>query len=721
MSILLVDSYDSFTYNLRDLLQRATDAHVITIHNDSYDLNNDSEKTQLNRLLDSVSAVVIGPGPGSPSNPDDIGCIPYIFHSYPDKPILGICLGFQIMCLVNNCKTNYLAKPIHGQVHPINVIDNTSIFKDLPNFVDSVRYHSIFVEDISPSSTIKPLAYYNGDESNPDKILMAAQHVTNPHYGVQYHPESICSSFGFEMVKNFWNTVNKKPHEDELLSHDKHLVTTKPLIENFTPEFIFDYQFKTISSLSNIINSEPLQICDHLESQGQNVLLLNSASAPGEWSIIGLPEKNESIVITHSTEDSKNISISTWNSSEITKFEINDLFAYLAEFMSKRYFNPQIENEDLKSCPFIGGLIGYMSYEEGYFVDVNDLEKRTQSDIDDTKLCFIERFIAIDPKKNAYIVSIRPNDKEFLNKISTLFGSVLPIQETPKDFSEILKNSKITLPDKDLYLKTFAECQKYLHTGDSYELCLTYNTIVQIPNESTSWQIYKALVKKNPSPYSAYMNFQSSALLSTSPERFISWTPKFCQMRPIKGTLKKHPSIDYEKACELLKIPKELGENLMIVDLIRDNLLFLLDKIEVTKLMSVEEYETIYQLVSVIEGSFTNEFRGIDVLKNSLPPGSMTGAPKKRSVEILQQLENRQRRGLYSGICGYWSLNDNADWSVIIRSLFRYADDLVHDEGFDTYRCGAGGALTVLSTDEGEWDEMLVKLHSVLQLFENFM
>lgn len=135
--------------------------------------------------------------------------------------------------------------------------------------------------------------------------------------------------------------------------------------------------------------------------------------------------------------------------------------------------------------------------------------------------------------------------------------------------------------------------------------------------------------------------------------------------------------------------------------------------------MSVEEYETIYQLVSVIEGEFTNEFKGIDVLKNSLPPGSMTGAPKKRSVELLQQIEEQQRRGLYSGICGYWSVNDSADWSVIIRSLFRYADDLELREGFDTYRCGAGGALTVLSNDEGEWDEMLVKLHSVLQLFED--
>lgn len=721
MSILLVDSYDSFTYNLRDLIHRATNAHVITIHNDSYNLDNETEKNELNHLISSVDAVVIGPGPGSPSNPDDIGCIPYLYKSYPEKPILGICLGFQTLCLVNGCKSDYLSNPIHGQIHSINVVDHSSLFKDLPEFIDCVRYHSIYVTEEGLSSSIKPLAYYNGDETNPGRVLMAAQHVENPHFGVQYHPESICSSLGFEMVQNFWNTIKVKSDVDSSLSYDKHLITSKPLIDKFEPEFEFSYQFQQLRGLANVENTKILKLCDVLQSINQDVMVLNSASAPGEWSIIGLPSTNESTVITHSTENSKIITLSKWNSEEISTVETEDIFEFLANFMSKRYFNPKISHEELKGCPFIGGLIGYMSYEEGYFIDIQDLKKRTKSNIDDTKLCFVERFIAIDPMKNAYVVSIKPNDQEFLNKIDKIFASDISFyeQNDSKSLLDKLKNSKITLPKKDVYFKAFDDCQKYLHSGDSYELCLTYNTIVQIPEKTSSWEIYKALVSKNPSPYSAYLNFKSSMLLSTSPERFISWTPKFCQMRPIKGTLRKNPNIDYEKACQLLKIPKELGENLMIVDLIRDNLLYLLDKIEVTKLMSVEEYETIYQLVSVIEGSFENEFKGVDVLKNSLPPGSMTGAPKKRSVEILQHLENKERRGLYSGICGYWSVNDNADWSVIIRSLFRYADDLVSDKGFDTYRCGAGGALTVLSTAEGEWDEMLVKLHSVLQLFEN--
>lgn len=719
MSILLVDSYDSFTYNLRDLLLRSTESHVITIHNDSYSLDNNADLLELNSLLDSVNAIVIGPGPGSPSNPSDIGVIPYIYSKCPTKPILGICLGFQILCLVNDCSVDYLKKPIHGQVHQIEVVDDSSIFATLPNNVESVRYHSIFVDNISASNSIKPLAYYFDPTVN-SRILMAAQHKTYPHFGVQYHPESICSTFGKELVQNFWRIAKESPSGSLIsatsFSNDKHLITSTPLIDKFIPSSLFEFQFES-STLQG--NFELLDLCDLLKSDGNDIMLLNSASSPGEWSIIGLPILGESDVITHSTENSNIVNLSKWNSEESSEIEIHDLFQFLADYMCDKYFNPIISNNELKACPFIGGLIGYISYEEGSFVDISSLEKRTKSNIDDTKLCFIERYIAISPENKLFIVSIKPNDTKFITNLGNIIDSRLPIfTRTSIDTELLKKTTKIILPEKKQYFDTFHKCQEYLHSGDSYELCLTYNTVVQIEDSFKPWDIYKALVKKNPSPYSAYLNFNSSMLLSTSPERFISWNTQKCQMRPIKGTLKKRPDIDYEKACKLLKIPKEIGENLMIVDLIRDNLLFLLDKIEVTKLMSVEEYETIYQLVSVIDGEFTNEFKGIDVLKNSLPPGSMTGAPKKRSVEILQHLETQQRRGLYSGICGYWSLNDNADWSVIIRSLFRYSDDLTCTPGYDTYRCGAGGALTVLSTDQGEWDEMLVKLHSVLQLFE---
>jgi len=200
----------------------------------------------------------------------------------------------------------------------------------------------------------------------------------------------------------------------------------------------------------------------------------------------------------------------------------------------------------------------------------------------------------------------------------------------------------------------------------------------------------------------------------------------------------------------LLGSPKEIAENLMIVDLIRHDLSRIVcggdssqGEVRVTKLFKVEEYETVYQLVSVIEGrvDLGLGYTGWDVLARSLPPGSMTGAPKIRSVELLQELESNlscpedtfrptttchksngktergHERGVYSGVCGYWCVGGGGDFSVIIRSAFKY-DDECKESGSERWYVGAGGAITALSNAEDEWEEMMAKLSSTLRAFE---
>lgn len=170
-----------------------------------------------------------------------------------------------------------------------------------------------------------------------------------------------------------------------------------------------------------------------------------------------------------------------------------------------------------------------------------------------------------------------------------------------------------------------------------------------------------------------------------------------------------------EKADAILKSDKEQAENLMIVDLIRHDLHGVVGSgnVKVKKLMQVEEYETVYQLVSVIEGQLSGleKKSGIDVLAASLPPGSMTGAPKKRSCELLREVEGGAR-GVYSGVMGYFDVGGGADFAVIIRTAFRWGD-----EG-ENWCLGAGGAVTTLSTADGEYDEMMVKRASALRAFE---
>ncbi len=357
--------------------------------------------------------------------------------------------------------------------------------------------------------------------------------------------------------------------------------------------------------------------------------------------------------------------------------------------------------------------MGLFSYEEGHHLQFDKLPKITKEKIPDMKLIFIENLILTNnSSKETYIISIA-NDT-FIQDIKPILLDEITFA-LPSDYIE---TKSIIKPLESDYKSQYSQCQEFLASGDSYELCLTSLTKLQIPKDTEPWEIYKTLTKKNPSPYSAFMNFDDCVLISSSPERFISWNNDKCELRPIKGTVKKTPDMTFQKASEILNTPKEIGENLMIVDLIRHDLYELLSKVEVSKLMSVEEYSTVYQLVSIIKGYFRDtEFSGIDILSRSLPPGSMTGAPKKRSVNILQNLEN-SRRGIYSGVCGYWSVDNKADWSVIIRSIFHYKTDIENNDKTNTWRIGAGGAITVLSDPEGEWQELLTKLDSALQAFK---
>ncbi|KAG9077829.1 Protein phosphatase PP2A regulatory subunit B [Ceratobasidium sp. UAMH 11750] len=223
--------------------------------------------------------------------------------------------------------------------------------------------------------------------------------------------------------------------------------------------------------------------------------------------------------------------------------------------------------------------------------------------------------------------------------------------------------------------------------------------------------------------------------MSCSPELFIRFdgeNGRQAVMKPIKGTLKrskcrcgglcKLPACGPRKAeCDTARFkkdeerikafvndPKETAENLMIADLIRANLLEFCDpsSVDVTKLFALETYENVYSLVSTITGAIPPSVGPVEGIRRCFPPGSMTGAPKLRSVQLLDTLETSRWRGIYSGCLGFLSLDDRAVFSVVIRTLVAYGDRLSY---------GAGGAITWLSDVDGEWAEVVLKAQSVLK------
>jgi para-aminobenzoate synthetase len=401
------------------------------------------------------------------------------------------------------------------------------------------------------------------------------------------------------------------------------------------------------------------------------------------------------------------------------------------------------------NVPFWGGLVGYLGYElglEALKVPLMHRKGFSRKNNPDLSLVFVERSIVVDSHfGDVYIQSLKTDDDQWMEETAhcltqaalTLTSTALPCDPPVALFSQ---PPVIHLPLEKVYKARILEAKEYLFSGDSYELCLTARTRItvqprRIPT-SFSWELYKRLRRYNPAPYSGFLRLHPSTLLSSSPERFLSVSRpphSRCQLRPIKGTVRKAPGITREVAERMLAgNNKEVAENLMIVDLIRHDLHGAVgEDVSVKQFCRVEEYETVWQMVSVIEGVAppsdsdvdSQRMLGWDTLRRSFPPGSMTGAPKKRSVEILQTLEDNNR-GIYSGVFGYWDVGGGGDWSVVIRSCFKY-DDRSRDGAtedadpeMETWTVGAGGAITALSDVDAEWDEMLAKLQSVLRTFE---
>ncbi|KAF9486307.1 para-aminobenzoate synthase [Pholiota conissans] len=732
--LLLVDSYDSFTHNLAALCRRAIpNVSVTIIKNDELTID------ELRRHLPYFSCIVVGPGPGSPDIAQDIGLVRDLWKLKEKEilPIFGVCLGLQSLAIENGAVLKRLHTVKHGLVSHI-YHRSTQLF-DSVGPIKAVRYHSLHVE-LKEDGDVEELAWANDEENG--KIVMGVCHRHRPFWAVQYHPESACTDDGgIKVIANFWRLA-----QDWANVSGRRVVSWNIAI---TDNFGRPWPYSTLPprSLSptqpsgvvtEILKRVDLSAISISQTFGasdekSNFALLESASQPGRYSIIGVISSS-TLQITYRIGDTT-VCLSKDGTTSFELLGSQDIWAWLSRFMRSKSVtdgNPEL--------PFWGGLVGCMSYELGvHSMDVPVNRNTTNhSQHPDINLVFIERSVVVDAHTGrTFVQSILPDDSCWVLETATMLESLSPTSASTS--TQAASGTSIVLPDKARYISKIQQAKEHLFAGDSYELCLTAQTRVSIPisstsSSSTSWERYKYLRKSNPAPHSAYLRLHPTTLLSSSPERFLSYSRgpgSICQLRPIKGTVRKTPQITRAIAEQaLVGSPKEVAENLMIVDLIRHDLHGVIgEDVAVKQFCSVEEYETVWQLVSVIEGKLSDGIKalpgvedqvGWQVLRQCLPPGSMTGAPKKRSVEILQDLED-QERGIYSGVFGYWCVGGGGDWSVTIRSCFKYERprDLCqnHAKTSEEWVIGAGGAITALSDPEGEWDEMVIKLQSVLRAF----
>ncbi|BAS20061.1 para-aminobenzoate synthase [Rothia mucilaginosa] len=283
---------------------------------------------------------------------------------------------------------------------------------------------------------------------------------------------------------------------------------------------------------------------------------------------------------------------------------------------------------------------------------------------------------------------------------------------TPVNAPELTEPLLFTAPAAEAYMDSVRASQHEIYEGNSYEVCLTAQTVARIQNPSPElfFELYRRQRAHNSAPYAAYLRCGDFSVLSSSPERFLSVdTHRNAQTKPIKGTVPRGatPEEDAAAAAWLRSDPKTRAENLMIVDLLRNDLSTVSDpaSVRVPVLMGVESYSTVHQLVSTVSSRLREGISAVAAARACFPGGSMTGAPKPSTMQIIERLEGRAR-GVYSGALGFVSADGSANLSIVIRTL------VAHDEG--TVTLAAGGAVVADSDPAAEYEEMLTKLRAAL-------
>lgn len=377
-------------------------------------------------------------------------------------------------------------------------------------------------------------------------------------------------------------------------------------------------------------------------------------------------------------------------------------FAVLSELVS------QMTPVDSPELPFTGGALGFWGYE---LISVLEPEKVQSRPIDSPLMTVgLYHWALITDHQNQTTKVVFHPDTPVTTRDSVLRNLDMTSRHSDRPFT--LKSEFKPSITREAYYKAFENIQDYILAGDCYEVNLTQEFTSDY--EGCSWSAYKHLRKVSPAPYSAYLNHPDMEILSHSPERFIKVTERQVETHPIKGTRPRgsNAAEDRAHAEELLNSEKDRSENLMIVDLLRNDLgkVCKTGSIEVPRLFDLESYANVHHLVSTITGELEDDCTVFDLMESAFPGGSITGAPKIRSMEIIRELE-ASARNAYCGAIGYVSTNGHMDTSITIRTLVASENKL---------RCWGGGAIVADSDCQQEYQESVTKVKNLMVGLESF-
>lgn len=791
MHTLLIDNYDSFTYNLYQLISEVNGVEPTVVRNDEVD-----EVGQLD--LDRFDNVVISPGPGRPDTARDVGISAAIIRE-AELPLLGVCLGHQGIVVGAGGVVGTAPAARHGYLDLIEH-NGRDLFAGLPPNFTAVRYHSLCAQRPLPDSLEITAVTADG-------VIMGVRHRSRPQWGVQFHPESIASEHGAALLRNFAQLTAE--HRIRLqrsgirvgatgLSSNEHQSTYAPasparagipegapvtsLPDKRLPEPVTAGRTRKAGATEPVtagagrtqapgalsaptetfvsraarpdrsadrwvvsaesgsvlttqhraqagptmaesrylgVESEPMWQLQHsvieraidteaafvrLYGESPTAFWLDSEHVePGldRFSFLGDASGPLAEVVRYRVGDGEVVVESADGNRRTVPGGVLDYLA--AELRRRRIEIPELPFD------FACGYVGYLGYEVKADCGADAVHRAPTPD---AQWIFADRLVVVDHVSGrTHLLALTESTAESLRASADWLRDT---RETLESLPTWVNPPELVVPshtdaiaalltrDRDRYLADIAVCQDRLHAGESYEICLTNS--VQVSADKAGLDFYRTLRRCNPAPYAAYLRFDDLDIACSSPERFLKIDrARTVESKPIKGTAPRGatPAEDERLRRELAEDPKTRAENLMIVDLLRNDLgrVCRIGSVHVPKLMATEAYTTMHQLVSTVRGTLRADVDVIDCLRACFPGGSMTGAPKLRTMEIIDELET-EARGIYSGTIGFLGLGGTADLNIVIRTAVRYAG---------RWQIGAGGAIVLDSDPDDEYREMVLK------------
>ena len=683
MHVLIIDNRDSFTFNLSQLVAKVTGCAPTVITNAEHGWRDIAARH-------GVKAIIISPGPGTPDRVADFGtCLEIIRET--DLPLLGVCLGHEGIGHAYGARVIRAPVPMHGRISRI-AHDGSDLFRGIPESLEVVRYHSLCLDRSTMPACLRVTA------STADGIVMALRHTNRPQFGVQFHPESVCAEFGERLVRNFLECVPVRAKAQGTIQDPAPRPGSK------RPERR-DCHPRRSRVVARELNRwvDTCHAFESLFARSEHAFWLDSAAVvPGysRFSVMGDVSGPESAVLRYRT-GSRSLEVRQAGKSRRTAV------GSLLPELRKRLAVP-VDVDPILPFDFQTGLVGYFGYELR-----NEFGAPTDraSQLPDAAFLEVDRCLVFDHEhRRVFLVMRTPGPADvaegWFDHVESALEAALHRCAGPCAGGGPVVASLADGPHQ--YLRKIRECQNELAAGESYQICLSSEFAVTCG--ASPYDTYRALRDINPAPCAAYLRFGDFAVLSSSPERFLQvGANRIISARPIKGTCARDddPAGDARLAEWLRSDEKSRSENLMIVDLLRNDIGRVADTatVQVPRLMEVEPYATVHQLVSTVTGRLRRDRDCLDCVAAAFPGGSMTGAPKLRTMSIIDRLEARAR-GVYSGAIGFLSYNDRMDLSIVIRTIVMAGSQVT---------VASGGGIVAMSNPRDEFEEMVLKARAPLR------